>query len=51
MEKRFLPLNSRPLRFFCEHCEKQFTMGDKDEIVDRQRGETVIRTCLEYPLI
>ncbi|KAH1762083.1 hypothetical protein EMGR_004868 [Emarellia grisea] len=45
MEKRFLPLNSRPLRFFCEHCEKQFTMDDKDEIVDRQRDMPSFISC------
>ncbi|RLM01549.1 hypothetical protein CFD26_108537 [Aspergillus turcosus] len=45
MEKRFLPLNSRPLRFFCEHCEKQFTMGDKDEVVDRQPDTPSFTTC------
>ncbi|KAF7174965.1 hypothetical protein CNMCM7691_005433 [Aspergillus felis] len=45
MEKRFLPLKSRPLRFFCEHCEKQFTMGDKDDIVDRQRDMPSFICC------
>ncbi|KAF7165458.1 hypothetical protein CNMCM6106_001616 [Aspergillus hiratsukae] len=50
MEKRFLPVNSRPLRFFCEHCEKQFTVGNKDEIVDRQRDTpsfTICKNCGE----
>ncbi|KAL4995851.1 hypothetical protein BDV10DRAFT_202764 [Aspergillus recurvatus] len=34
MEKRLLPLDARPIRFFCSYCERPFSPGD--EIIDRQ---------------
>ncbi|OGM50232.1 hypothetical protein ABOM_001157 [Aspergillus bombycis] len=36
MEKRFIPLDSRPVRFYCGMCEKHFAIDD-DKPLDRQR--------------
>lgn len=39
VEKRFIPLNSRPICFFCGNCERPFTFGDgEEEGLDRQRS-------------
>ncbi|KAL4738553.1 hypothetical protein BDV11DRAFT_205836 [Aspergillus similis] len=34
MEKRLLPLDARPIRFFCSYCERLFSPAD--EMVERQ---------------
>ncbi|KAB8264007.1 hypothetical protein BDV32DRAFT_91732 [Aspergillus pseudonomiae] len=36
MEKRFIPLGSRPVRFYCGICERHFAVDD-DKPLDRQR--------------
>lgn len=37
MEKRFIPLHCRSLRFFCKGCEQPFSIGD-GEVVSRPKG-------------
>ena len=34
MEKRLIPLDARPIRFYCSYCERLFSPAD--EMVDRQ---------------
>ncbi|PWY72311.1 tetratricopeptide repeat domain protein [Aspergillus heteromorphus CBS 117.55] len=46
VEKRFISLNSRPIYFFCDNCERQFTFGEDDnEGLDRQRDESHYIDC------
>lgn len=37
MEKRLIPLDCRPIRFFCNRCERSFAVDD-DEPAERQRS-------------
>ncbi|PWY80918.1 tetratricopeptide repeat domain protein [Aspergillus sclerotioniger CBS 115572] len=45
VEKRFIPLNSRPICFFCGNCERLFTFGDGEEGLDRQRDVPFVVDC------
>ncbi|PLB49391.1 hypothetical protein P170DRAFT_509943 [Aspergillus steynii IBT 23096] len=45
MEKRLIPLDCRPMRFFCNSCERHFAVGDNGERVDRQRNMPSFVTC------
>ncbi|PYI10740.1 TPR-like protein [Aspergillus sclerotiicarbonarius CBS 121057] len=45
VEKRFIPINSRPLCFFCGNCERPFTFGDGEEGLDRQRDAPFVVDC------
>ncbi|GKZ48471.1 hypothetical protein AbraIFM66951_000533 [Aspergillus brasiliensis] len=46
VEKRFIPLNSRPVCFFCGNCERPFTFGDdEEEGLDRQRNTPFFVDC------
>ncbi|OOF91201.1 hypothetical protein ASPCADRAFT_177830 [Aspergillus carbonarius ITEM 5010] len=45
VEKRFIPLNSRPICFFCGNCERPFTFGDGEEGLDRQRDAPFVVDC------
>ncbi|PYH66201.1 tetratricopeptide repeat protein [Aspergillus vadensis CBS 113365] len=45
VEKRFIPLNSRPICFFCGNCERPFTFGDGEEGLDRQRNTPFFVDC------
>ncbi|GAT29629.1 tetratricopeptide repeat domain protein [Aspergillus luchuensis] len=46
VEKRFIPLNSRPICFFCGNCERPFTFGDgEEEGLDRQRNTPFFVDC------
>lgn len=38
MEKRFIPLHSRSLRFYCRECEQPFAVDD-GEVVPRHKGK------------
>ncbi|KAE8354753.1 hypothetical protein BDV28DRAFT_71330 [Aspergillus coremiiformis] len=44
MEKRLVPLYSRPIRFFCYSCERHFAIDD-DEPLDRQRNSPSYAQC------
>lgn len=37
LEKRFVALDCRPVRFFCSKCEKLFTMGEKESVHRHKR--------------
>lgn len=39
MEKRLIPLDCRPMRFFCSSCERHFAVGDNGEKIDRERSK------------
>ncbi|KAL4992841.1 hypothetical protein BDW68DRAFT_172866 [Aspergillus falconensis] len=43
MEKRLLPLDARPIQFFCSYCERPFSPGD--EMVDRQPNTACFVDC------
>lgn len=45
MEKRFIPLHCRLLRFFCTGCERPFAMNN-GEVVPRQKGSVVDRLAV-----
>ncbi|KAL4911688.1 hypothetical protein BDW62DRAFT_207200 [Aspergillus aurantiobrunneus] len=45
MEKRLIPLDSRPVRFFCSNCERLFALGD-DEMVERKRSTSMAVSSL-----
>ncbi|KAF9891338.1 hypothetical protein FE257_004193 [Aspergillus nanangensis] len=45
MEKRLIPLDCRPLRFFCSSCERHFAFGADDERVDRERNTPSYVDC------
>ncbi|KAI2890517.1 hypothetical protein CBS76997_6616 [Aspergillus niger] len=46
VEKRFIPLNSRPICFFCGNCERPFTFGNgEEEGLDRQRNTPFLVDC------
>ncbi|PYH48158.1 uncharacterized protein BP01DRAFT_413884 [Aspergillus saccharolyticus JOP 1030-1] len=45
MEKRLIPVNCRPIRFFCDNCDKVFTFGEEDEKPDRQPNAPVYVNC------
>ncbi|RAL02693.1 tetratricopeptide repeat protein [Aspergillus ibericus CBS 121593] len=45
VEKHFIPINSRPICFFCGNCERPFTFGDGEEGLDRQRDAPFIIDC------
>jgi hypothetical protein len=36
MEKRLIPLDSRPIRFFCSACERPFALSEGGETIERQ---------------
>jgi hypothetical protein len=42
MEKRLIPLDSRPIRFFCSACERPFALNEGGETIERQRSMAVI---------
>ncbi|KAL4778567.1 hypothetical protein BJX76DRAFT_362611 [Aspergillus varians] len=44
MEKRLVPLDSRPIRFYCSTCERAFCVGD-DVKVERQRNTACFVDC------
>ncbi|XHF96765.1 hypothetical protein AWENTII_000383 [Aspergillus wentii] len=44
MEKRLVPLNCQPIRFYCSKCDKQFAI-DADDKVDRQRNSRILVDC------
>ncbi|KAL4905294.1 hypothetical protein BDW74DRAFT_185318 [Aspergillus multicolor] len=43
MEKRLLPLDAHPIRFFCGYCERPFSLGD--EVIERQRSTECLVNC------
>ncbi|RAH42198.1 TPR-like protein [Aspergillus brunneoviolaceus CBS 621.78] len=45
MEKRLIPVNCRPIRFFCDYCDKIFTFGEEDEKPDRQPNAPLYVNC------
>lgn len=32
IEKKLVPLNSRPLRFYCQNCDRIFTVDDHQKL-------------------
>ncbi|KAL4803284.1 hypothetical protein BDV18DRAFT_145557 [Aspergillus unguis] len=44
MEKRFIPLDARPIRFFCNTCDRPFALDD--EMVERQPNEPCFVDCM-----
>ncbi|KAL2871372.1 tetratricopeptide repeat protein [Aspergillus lucknowensis] len=45
MEKRLIPLDSRPIRFFCSECEKPFSLSEDGQIIERQRNTACFLDC------
>ncbi|KAL3448493.1 hypothetical protein BJX65DRAFT_317386 [Aspergillus insuetus] len=45
MEKRLIPLDSRPIRFFCSACERPFALSEGGETIDRQRNTACFVDC------
>ncbi|PYH94270.1 tetratricopeptide repeat domain protein [Aspergillus ellipticus CBS 707.79] len=46
VEKRLISFNSRPIYFFCDNCERQFTFGDdENEGLNRKRSESHFVDC------
>jgi hypothetical protein len=48
MEKRLIPLDSRPIRFFCSACERPFALSEGGETIERQRSRLL--PLFVYPL-
>ncbi|KAE8151245.1 hypothetical protein BDV25DRAFT_128931 [Aspergillus avenaceus] len=44
MEKRLVPIDSHPLRFYCDSCERHFVIGN-EEPLDRQPHTSSSVTC------
>ncbi|CEL01722.1 hypothetical protein ASPCAL01301 [Aspergillus calidoustus] len=45
MEKRLIPLDSRPIRFFCSACERPFALSEGGETIERQRNTACFVDC------
>ncbi|KAL4872109.1 hypothetical protein BDV12DRAFT_6703 [Aspergillus spectabilis] len=45
MEKRLIPLDSRPIRFFCSECERPFSLSDDGETIERERNSACFVDC------
>ncbi|KAL2841451.1 hypothetical protein BJY01DRAFT_249557 [Aspergillus pseudoustus] len=45
MEKRLIPLDSRPIRFFCSACERPFSLSEGGETIERQRNSACFVNC------
>ncbi|KAL3456060.1 hypothetical protein BJX64DRAFT_294426 [Aspergillus heterothallicus] len=45
MEKRLIPLDSRPIRFFCSVCERPFSLSEGGETIERQRNSACFVSC------
>ncbi|KAL2811798.1 hypothetical protein BJX63DRAFT_269183 [Aspergillus granulosus] len=45
MEKRLIPLDSRPIRFFCSACERPFSLSEGGETIERQRNMACFVDC------
>ncbi|KAJ0425297.1 hypothetical protein BJY00DRAFT_325597 [Aspergillus carlsbadensis] len=45
MEKRLIPLDSRPIRFFCSACERPFAMSEGGETIERQQDTACFVDC------
>ncbi|KAL4967396.1 tetratricopeptide repeat protein [Aspergillus stella-maris] len=44
MEKRLVPLDCRPIRFFCNNCERPFSLSE-DDMVERQQDTSCLVDC------
>ncbi|KAL4794433.1 hypothetical protein BDV19DRAFT_399414 [Aspergillus venezuelensis] len=44
MEKRLVPLDCRPIRFFCSNCERPFSLSE-DDAVERQQDTAYLVDC------
>ncbi|KAL4945135.1 hypothetical protein BDV06DRAFT_231825 [Aspergillus oleicola] len=44
MEKRLVPLDCRPIRFFCNHCERPFSLSE-DDVVERRQDAACLVDC------
>ncbi|KAL4927505.1 uncharacterized protein BDV17DRAFT_292506 [Aspergillus undulatus] len=45
MEKRMVPLDCRPIRFFCSTCDRPFSQGE-NELVERPRDTECLVDCM-----
>ncbi|KAL4954001.1 hypothetical protein BDW69DRAFT_164016 [Aspergillus filifer] len=44
MEKRLVPVDCRPIRFFCNDCERPFSLGE-DDVVERRQDTACLVDC------
>ncbi|KAL2828170.1 hypothetical protein BDW59DRAFT_171016 [Aspergillus cavernicola] len=45
MEKRLIPLDSRPIQFFCGSCENPFSLSHDGETIERQQNTECFADC------
>ncbi|KAL5339735.1 hypothetical protein BJX70DRAFT_363011 [Aspergillus crustosus] len=46
MEKRLIPLDSRPIRFFCNECERPFALSHDGETIEREQDSPCFVDCI-----